>query len=275
MSNKLTKTEPITQQVLQRIADGIAPTNAELQIVNRERFLAFKNIDVTIFDIVKSNGFSSIKQWQKVWGSQNIEDFIYVIIGDVVNFLSVGKTMDENQQTQTAKLIMQNHIDLSMEDLRVWSDRFKCGGYGKLYDCIDGKILLESLDAYRAERLEAIDNEHINSKSATPVIENFSPELIKILSNGSAIQEAKKSAQRERAIKNIEPTELDLQIQYYYKVFDRLHQRKGNKVTIGGQETSIKMIELKLKGVKRKRYDRADFIHMMLARKARLDKQPT
>lgn len=265
--NKPAKQPSVTQMVLQQIQDGITPTQKNLQIVLQERFLAFSKVKITLNDIVKSNGFSSIRQYVRVFGEEHTFDFLCLIIIDLTNYLNVGKTMDENQTKATSKLILERHSDLSIEDLKVWQSSFKSGEYGSLFDRIDGQLLLITIEQYKNQRLQAIENEHINSKSSTPVIENFSPELIKVLSNSNAIQEAKKEEQRERVSRHREPTEIDKRVQSLYRLFDRLYRK--NKVLINGQSTSIKMIELD-----GKRMDMTAFIKNRLlhdsARKSKL-----
>src|SRR5688572_29264254 len=111
-----------TQMCLQKIQQGIELTSEEKQTANRERFLAYSKLKISLPEIVKSKGFSSLKTWIRIWGEENIEDFLYLAIDDICSYLNVGKNMSLVQIRQTAKLIMQRFPELSMEDIKAWSD---------------------------------------------------------------------------------------------------------------------------------------------------------
>ena len=88
------------------------------------------------------------------------------IIIDVVMFFNVGKIMNDNQAAQTADLIIEEYYFLKPDDFKLCFNRAKKGLYGKVYDRIDGAVILEWLGRYEKERGSmAMDDSINNSKS--------------------------------------------------------------------------------------------------------------
>ena len=75
------------------------------------------------------------------------------IIGDAVDFFSVGKNMNDKQLGETARLLLQEFYFLKITDLKLFFDRLKTGFYGQLYDRLDGNVIMLHLRAYCDERL--------------------------------------------------------------------------------------------------------------------------
>lgn len=73
---------------------------------------------------------------------------LYFIVNDLVNFFNVGKTMNASQIQQTVALIRETYPYLTIEDFKICFTNAKKGLYGKLYDRIDGQIILDWLDRY-------------------------------------------------------------------------------------------------------------------------------
>ena len=80
------------------------------------------------------------------------------IIGEAVDFFSVGKSMDDNQLGETAKLLLQEFYYLKIADLKLFFDRLKTGFYGGLYDRLDGNVIMVHLRNYCAERITTAEN---------------------------------------------------------------------------------------------------------------------
>lgn len=86
-------------------------------------------------------------------------------IANLVKYFNVGKSMNDSQVAETAKLILQNYYYLKPEDFKVCFDGMKSGKYldgGKLFDRLDGQIIMLGIYAYSEERItvsEQINNE--------------------------------------------------------------------------------------------------------------------
>ncbi len=228
------------------------------QTVHREQFSAYSLMKIDLKEIVQSKGFSSLKTWTKVWGEPHMEDLLFLVIDDICSYLNIGKNMGEIQIRQTVKLIIQQFPDLSMEDFKVWSNQFKSGHYGKLYDSVDGVLLLSSIELYEKERMKAIEDNHDNIKNSVPEL-NVSNPIFKVLSEVSKKPDAKPLSWRIiDPLPPREPTEFDNRINFILKMFDRIH--RGNPVRLpSGQPTGIKMIYVNSKPV-----DQNKFMDIML-----------
>lgn len=73
-------------------------------------------------------------------------------------FLSVGKSMTDGQTIEAAILIVGTFPNLNIADINMVFKRIKLGRLGKIYDRLDGQVLLEMFDLYFTERCnEAAD----------------------------------------------------------------------------------------------------------------------
>jgi hypothetical protein len=90
-------------------------------------------------------------------GEAKTKAILVLLIDDLVNFFSIGKSMDDNQCAQTVDLIMRQYYYLNIADIRLCFDRIKDGTYGKLYDRIDGQIILMAMKEYSDGRLSAAE----------------------------------------------------------------------------------------------------------------------
>lgn len=82
--------------------------------------------------------------------------FLVVIIGDCIKFFSVGKSMNDAQLVETAKLIMNEFYFLKVSDLQLFFQRFKTGYYGQLFDRLDGSVIMVALREYCEEKQSAV-----------------------------------------------------------------------------------------------------------------------
>lgn len=89
---------------------------------------------------------------KKELGEGKAKAILTLILIDLVNFFSVGKSMDTDQINQTADLIMQNYWILKPDDFKLFANNFKMGQYGKMYDRIDGAVIIEALEVYVSGR---------------------------------------------------------------------------------------------------------------------------
>lgn len=84
---------------------------------------------------------------------------LYIAICEVCDFFNVGKTMNDVQVAMTVDLIIEKFWYLRLDEIKYCFRRAMCKE--KLYDRLDGGIILGWLDAYDAERTEqAIDISH-------------------------------------------------------------------------------------------------------------------
>lgn len=88
---------------------------------------------------------------------------LVVLMGTVIRFFNVGRSMNNEQVAETAKLILKEYYFLKIEDLKICFDGIKSGkylpkkegqSYGQLFDRLDGAIFLSALAEYSSERID-------------------------------------------------------------------------------------------------------------------------
>lgn len=84
---------------------------------------------------------------------------VVLILTDIVQFVNVGKTMNPDQISRTADIIIKDYYYYKLEDFKLFSEQFIKGVYGKLFDRLDGTIILEALEIYDFERTEQAQHE--------------------------------------------------------------------------------------------------------------------
>lgn len=96
----------------------------------------------TIADIKNSFGYDYIQAYIEMW------------IVNLRMFFNVGKAMTDEQTYMTAELIVDTFYNLNIADVNLIFKNAKLGKYGKIYDRLDGNIILEMFQRYFDERCE-------------------------------------------------------------------------------------------------------------------------
>lgn len=74
------------------------------------------------------------------------------LIASLVEFLNIGKTMNNVQIGITAELIIETYPMLTVADLKLFFKKIMKGEYGELYDRLDGQSILICLKKYFDDR---------------------------------------------------------------------------------------------------------------------------
>jgi hypothetical protein len=106
----------------------------------------------------KSPALSGIK---KELGDIHAKAILTIILIDLVKFFNIGKSMNDEQVGQTIQLIQDEFWMLKPEDFKLCFNNAKKGLYGKVYDRLDGQIILEWLGKYLNERMNYSEQESI------------------------------------------------------------------------------------------------------------------
>ena len=88
------------------------------------------------------------------YGDMTAKAMVLIMLTDCVSFFNVGKTMTEPQLAQTTDLILDNYGFLKLDDFKLLFTYAKKGFYGKLYDCIDGNVILCWIESYLIDRMK-------------------------------------------------------------------------------------------------------------------------
>lgn len=85
-----------------------------------------------------------------------------VIIIDLVQFFSLGKNMSDAQIKSTVQLIIMDYAHLKPEDFKLCFNKAKRGEYGKVYDRLDGQVILMWLEEYSNYRADTSEGMNIS-----------------------------------------------------------------------------------------------------------------
>ena len=119
----------------------------------------------TVNDVFDSPS-CSIAVMNKEFGETHLRGFMVKVLNDLVDFFNVGKSIGAVQVAQTVDLIIDEYYFFKPDDFKLCFNRAKKGLYGKVYDRIDGAVILEWLGRYEKERGSiAMDDSINNSKS--------------------------------------------------------------------------------------------------------------
>jgi hypothetical protein len=160
-------------------------------------------------------------------GEAFIKGIMILMLEDVVMFLNIGKTMNAQQVTQTADMILKDFNFLRVEDFKLCFENGKKGFYGKQYDRLDGQVLYEWLSQYasdRANEAEKLSAKKTFENSDPPNIEG-QKKVIEILSK------AVETFQNKPPAKIIKPDETTIFIQKCLREFDEIHHKNPIKDT--------------------------------------------
>lgn len=116
----------------------------------------FSSIKITSIQQALQSPGSTLVTLQKQHGQAVAAAILVKILAQLIAFFNVGKSMNDYQCAETVKLIMQQYYFLKLEDLKLCFDGMKCGKYldgGKLFDRLDGQIILLALQQYTEERI--------------------------------------------------------------------------------------------------------------------------
>ena len=113
----------------------------------------------------------SLAKVRKQYGADFTEAYIAIWITNLVDFVSVGKKMGEQQIYETAMFIAEEYFMLTIADINMVFQGIKKGKYGQLYDRIDGTIILSCFKQYFDERCATAESislrEHDKTKKDT------------------------------------------------------------------------------------------------------------
>ena len=114
----------------------------------------FKAISIkSVRDVIQSDS-KPLSVISKENGEEKTLAALNAILIDLCNYFSVGKGMGAEQVKETSRLLLAKYNRLKIEDLKLFSDNFKAGQYGKSYDRIDGQVILIALDEYYEDRIK-------------------------------------------------------------------------------------------------------------------------
>lgn len=97
-------------------------------------------------------------------GEIGVKAVVSLILIETLDFLNVGKTMNDRQVAQTVDLILEDYSVYKIDYFVLFFNRVKKGHFGKLYDRVDGQVLLDWLRQFDLDYQLDIEQERINEK---------------------------------------------------------------------------------------------------------------
>ncbi|WP_207425977.1 hypothetical protein [Pedobacter sp. SYSU D00535] len=98
-------------------------------------------------------------------GNLAIKAILTILLEEVINFLNVGKTMNDRQIATTINLIIDDYSQLKPDDFKLCFKNGMKGKYGKSYDRLDGNVIFEWLEQYLYEKESEIEMIRRNENS--------------------------------------------------------------------------------------------------------------
>lgn len=100
------------------------------------------------------------------YGEEFVEAYLETWIIGMTEWVNIGKNMSEGQIRETASFILEDYIYLTLADINLVFKRAKKSFYGKIYDRLDGQIILDWFSKYHNERCIAGADYSINQKDS-------------------------------------------------------------------------------------------------------------
>ena len=123
----------------------------------------------TVLDVFAS-GMPALATLRRDKGEAVTRSILVLLVNDALDFFNVPETMNDRQVAITVDLIIDTYPYMQTDDIALCFRRAMKGDYGKVYNRIDGQIILGWLREYNRERCTAADelgyNEHLAHKAA-------------------------------------------------------------------------------------------------------------
>lgn len=156
------------------------------------------------------------------------------MITEISLFVNVGKNMDIDQINQTANLLYEKCMVLKIEDLKLFSKKFRTGEFGKLYDRLDGTIIIEAMDVYFDKRMTYAESIHMQEhhqrkkEEKDEIQSEWTKDRLDILKKTANAQVNDDVAKR-KPVKR-EATFQDCWTNFYFTQFDKLFKKEKYRV---------------------------------------------
>ena len=133
----------------------------------KEFFLSVRKMNIDSLMKLDRDSYPPSMTRLKKEGEQKVQDAIVIMLIDVVKFFNVVRPPDEEQLYMIAEMLMDEYTHLSLLDLGICMKMGKVGRFGKIYDRIDGGIILDWCCQYDIIRTEKAVNDSIAKHNET------------------------------------------------------------------------------------------------------------
>ena len=119
----------------------------------------------TIEDVFAS-GMPALATLKKERGEAKARSVLVLIVNDMLDFFNAAGDMNDTQVAMTVDFILEEYPYMQADDITLCFRNAMKGKYGKLYNRIDGQIILGWLREYNRERCTAADRHSYNEHKA-------------------------------------------------------------------------------------------------------------
>lgn len=108
----------------------------------------------TVSDVF-SSGMPSLATLGRERGEAIARAVLVIIMNDMLDFFNAGNDMNDTQVAMTVDFILEEYPYMQTDDITLCFRNAMKGKYGKLYNRIDGQIIMGWVKAYNSERCTA------------------------------------------------------------------------------------------------------------------------
>jgi len=160
-------------------------------------------------------------------GESYVKALLTLLIIDTADFLSVGKSMSNNQVMQTVNLILEDYWHYKIDHFVLCFNRAKKGYFGKQYDRIDGQVIFSWLEQFdlefsadveteRRNEAKRIEKDILSNQKGVPMPENVKALITDL-------------GKKETVFKQIEISEEQKYFNGLINDFNNLHELQGDE----------------------------------------------
>lgn len=146
-----------------------APRWAALRTSPRQYF---EGLEARSIDQVLLSGEPALGAIRRELGLNVARAAVAWLVSDALEFFNVAQPMTDRQVAQTVDFILEDYPHLQPDDLKLCLRRAMKGRYGRVYNRIDGQMVLLWLREYEAERTQQAAAEgwqrHLEATAPSP-----------------------------------------------------------------------------------------------------------
>lgn len=91
---------------------------------------------------------------------------VVYLLADALEFFNAAETMSDVQVAMTVDLIIEEYAYMKLDDIKLCFKNAMKMKYGKIYNRIDGQVIMSWFKEYNKERCSTADNQSYNEHKA-------------------------------------------------------------------------------------------------------------
>ena len=126
-----------------------------------------RQLDIRQFHIQKIEKEINVSTMARInkESPQQLRNEMALLILDLHSFYSVKNGMNKDMIEDVVEMILSEYSNLTLYDLALCFREVKIGRYGKIYDRIDGGLVMEWLRKYYGGFIDAVEEAHQQRKN--------------------------------------------------------------------------------------------------------------